>query len=200
MPLRNKLGARLTALLALSNFRNYAELDFEPAPGLNVFVGANAQGKSNLLEAIAMLGTGKSFRTSRDADVVREGLELAVVRGEARDARRQRESRVHDRAHRQRHAQDLYASTGAASATRVSRQHSRRHVRPGRSAARAGAPSLRRALLNVALAQDDPHYYRDLARYRKTLQQKNALLRGRPRPTPSCSRSTTRRWSKPARA
>jgi DNA replication and repair protein RecF len=63
----------------LSNVRNYAELDLQPAPGLNVFVGANAQGKSNLLEAIAMLGTGKSFRTNRDADVVREGMELAVA-------------------------------------------------------------------------------------------------------------------------
>ncbi len=69
--------------LALSNFRNYAQLDLDPAPGLNMFVGSNAQGKSNLLEAIAMLGTGKSFRTSRDADLVREGLELAVVGGDA---------------------------------------------------------------------------------------------------------------------
>ncbi len=59
--------------LTLSDFRNYAELEIEPAPGLNVFVGANAQGKSNLLEAIAMLGTGKSFRTARDADTVRQG-------------------------------------------------------------------------------------------------------------------------------
>jgi len=66
--------------LALSNVRNYAELDLEPAPGLNVFVGANAQGKSNLLEAIAMLGTGKSFRTNRDADVVRESMDEVLRR------------------------------------------------------------------------------------------------------------------------
>ncbi len=70
--------------VALSNFRNYAELDIEPATGLNVFVGANAQGKSNLLEAIAMLGTGKSFRTSKDADLVRDGLELARRRAARR--------------------------------------------------------------------------------------------------------------------
>ncbi len=43
--------------------RNYATLEFAPERGLNVFVGANAQGKSNLLEAIGLLGTGKSFRT-----------------------------------------------------------------------------------------------------------------------------------------
>ena len=69
--------------VALSNFRNYAELDLELAPGLNVLVGQNAQGKSNLLEAIAMLGTGKSFRTSRDSAAIRGGMELAVVHGRA---------------------------------------------------------------------------------------------------------------------
>ena len=46
--------------LTLSDFRNYSELDLEPAAGLNVFVGANAQGKSNLLESVAMLGTARS--------------------------------------------------------------------------------------------------------------------------------------------
>jgi hypothetical protein len=69
--------------LTLSDFRNYAELEIEPATGLNVFVGDNAQGKSNLLEGIAMLGTGKSFRTSRDADTVRQGFSRAVLYGEA---------------------------------------------------------------------------------------------------------------------
>ena len=43
----------LLTALRLADFRNYATLDFAPAPGLNVFVGPNAQGKSNLLEAIA---------------------------------------------------------------------------------------------------------------------------------------------------
>src|SRR5271166_4148483 len=66
--------------------RNYAALDFAPAPGLNLLVGANAQGKSNLLEAIAMLGTGKSFRTSRESEVIRRGGALAGVTGEARIA------------------------------------------------------------------------------------------------------------------
>ena len=70
------------ARLALTDFRNYRELELEPQPGLNVFVGRNAQGKSNLLEAIAMLGIGKSFRTAHDADAIREGSERAVVRGE----------------------------------------------------------------------------------------------------------------------
>jgi len=69
--------------LELLDFRNYERLEIAPGPGLTAFVGSNAQGKSNLLEAVAMLGTGKSFRTTRDADTVRIGSDLAVVRGEA---------------------------------------------------------------------------------------------------------------------
>jgi DNA replication and repair protein RecF len=163
--------------LALSNVRNYAQLDLEPSPGLNVFVGANAQGKSNLLEAIAMLGTGKSFRTNRDADIVREGLELAVVRGEA-DVR----------------AGSINLAcvvTKGVRGTRKTYTVNGRDVRyasflgkirvvtfvPSDLQLATGAPTLRRAFLNVALAQDNPQYYRDFARYRKALQQKNAILR-----------------------
>src|ERR1700722_2753521 len=69
--------------LALLDVRSYAALEFEPQPGLNVFVGANAQGKSNLLEAIGMLGTGRSFRTARDADCIRSGAAIATIAGTA---------------------------------------------------------------------------------------------------------------------
>ena len=64
--------------------RNYASLEFAPAPGLNVLAGANAQGKSNLLEAIALLGIGKSFRTAREGEIVRDGTSAASLSGEAR--------------------------------------------------------------------------------------------------------------------
>lgn len=168
----------LLTRIALSNFRNYAQLNLEPAPGLNVFVGPNAQGKSNLLEAIAMLGTGKSFRTGKDADTVREGLELAVVSGEG-----------------QVRAGTIRLACTIAKGARGTRKTytvNGRDVRyasflgklrvvsfvPADLLLASGAPSLRRAFLNVALAQEEPRYYRELARYRKALAQKNALLRG----------------------
>jgi DNA replication and repair protein RecF len=163
--------------VALSNFRNYAALDLELAPGLNLFVGANAQGKSNLLEAIAMLGTGKSFRTSRDGDLVRAGTDDAVVHGDAA----------------------LKAGTVgvACSITKIGRGTRKRYTLNGCDVRYAsflgklrvvtfvptdlqlatGAPSLRRAFLNAALSQDEPGYYRALVRYRKALVQKNAVLR-----------------------
>ena len=164
--------------LALSNFRNYAQLDLEPVRGLNVFVGANAQGKSNLLEAIAMLGTGKSFRTSRDVDLVREDVELAVVRGDASV----RAGIVHlgcSIARAGNRTRKTYTINGQG--VRYARfLGSIRVVTfvPADLQLVSGAPALRRALINVALAQDDRRYYHELARYGKALQQKSAMLRG----------------------
>ncbi|HTX59999.1 MAG TPA: DNA replication/repair protein RecF [Verrucomicrobiae bacterium] len=164
--------------LALSNFRNYAQLDLDPAPGLNVFVGANAQGKSNLLEAIAMLGTGKSFRTNRDTELVRDGIELAVVGGDAQV----RAGIVHLGC-------SIALSGGRTRKIYTLNGQNVRYARflgsirvvtfvPSDLQLVSGAPALRRALVNVALAQDDRRYYHELARYGKALQQKNAMLRG----------------------
>ncbi len=158
--------------------RNYASLDFSPQAGLNVFIGDNAQGKSNLLEAISLLGTGKSFRTSREGDLIREGFELASISGDA-----------------ELRAGTVHLSCAISAGVRGTRK---RYTINGQSVRYAkflgsvkvvtfipadlqlisGGPSLRRAMLNGALSQDDPSYYRQLARYQKTLMQKSAMLRG----------------------
>ena len=57
--------------LKLINFRNYNSLEVDFDPKVNIFVGDNAQGKTNILEAIYMTGTGKSFRTNRDRDLIK---------------------------------------------------------------------------------------------------------------------------------
>ena len=68
--------------LKLRDFRNYVNLEVEFAPGVNLIVGDNAQGKTNLLEAIAYLGSGKSFRAIKSGEMVRFGAEFADLEGE----------------------------------------------------------------------------------------------------------------------
>ncbi len=168
----------LLTSLRLADFRNYAALDFAPAAGLNVFVGANAQGKSNLLEAIAMLATGKSFRARRESELIRLGSSRAAIGGDARVAAGT--VRLH------------CAIATAGGATRKSFDVNGASVGFARFLGRArvvtfvpadlhlvsAGPAGRRTFLNNALAQLSPAYYRDLARYGKIIAQKAALLRG----------------------
>ena len=66
----------------LRNFRNYQDAALEFDPGVNLIVGDNAQGKTNLLEAISYLGSGKSFRAMKTSEMVRFGADFADIEGE----------------------------------------------------------------------------------------------------------------------
>ncbi len=65
--------------LKLRDFRNYESLDLDFDPGVNLIVGNNAQGKTNLLEAIAYAGSGKSFRAMKTGEMVRFGADFADI-------------------------------------------------------------------------------------------------------------------------
>ena len=163
--------------LELTAYRNYAALRFEPPEGACVLVGANAQGKSNLLEALALLSTGKSFRTSREADLVMAGAPAASVRAKVRTR------------HGDVDVQCVIARAGEGARKRFFRQG--RAVRYGDFLGGvnavtfmpydlqlvSGPASLRRRLLNTALSQSSKRYYHDLAVYAKVVAQKNAHLR-----------------------
>jgi DNA replication and repair protein RecF len=164
--------------LRLAEFRNYASLDFAPEPGLNVLVGANAQGKSNLLEALAMLATGKSFRAKRDAELIREGGERADVAGEARVAAGEIRLRCTIARTPVGVRKSFEVNGGAVGFGRFLGRTRVVTFVPADLQLVSGGPALRRAFLNGALAQLSPTYYRDLALYQKIIQQKAALLRG----------------------
>ncbi len=74
--------------LRLTNFRNYEALDLTLGPGLSIFQGRNAQGKSNLLESIALLATSRSFRAGGERETVRWGAPGHFARVDAQLARR----------------------------------------------------------------------------------------------------------------
>ncbi|NLO22170.1 MAG: DNA replication and repair protein RecF [Syntrophomonadaceae bacterium] len=61
--------------ISISNFRNINELEYQPKPGLNILMGDNAQGKTNILEAIFVVATASSFRTNNDRLLVQQGKE-----------------------------------------------------------------------------------------------------------------------------
>ena len=67
--------------LNLRSFRNYEEAHIDFEPGVNLIVGDNAQGKTNLLEAISYLGSGKSFRAMKTSEMVRFGSDFAEIQG-----------------------------------------------------------------------------------------------------------------------
>jgi DNA replication and repair protein RecF len=71
--------------LQLANFRNYERLDWQPEARVNLLVGANAQGKTNLLEAIALLARGRSERVRNRTDIIKHGTSSCKVAGDFRD-------------------------------------------------------------------------------------------------------------------
>ena len=164
--------------LWLTDFRSYASAELAPAPeGLTVIVGANGQGKTNLLEAVAWLATLASLRGAPNEALVRVGAERAVVRAEGeREGRRLLlEAEVPIRGGRVRvqvNRQPLGRSRELLGALRVS------VFSPDDLGLVKAGPDGRRRLLDEALASVGARYgalQDDLAR---VLKQRGALLKG----------------------
>jgi DNA replication and repair protein RecF len=177
--------------LSLRDFRNYRHLDIAFPRGLLLFVGGNAQGKSNLLEAIYLLATTRSVRTTTEGELVnreasQQGLAVARLVGTARrhDGSVQVEVAIMAR------PTGEWATASrlpASKRLRVNGVVRRASETVGQMTAVlfttqdidlvGGAPSLRRRYLDITLSQVDPAYLRALQRYGKIVLQRNALLR-----------------------
>lgn len=154
----------------LLEFRNYRTLSYRPGARVNLLTGRNAQGKTNLLEALAVLLTGRSFRTARLGELPRWGAEGATLSGE------------------------LQRSEGARTVRRtIQRQDSGTWQASGEgcSWARAivfgwqdlailhGAPAARRAFIDGFAARLYPSHLPGLLRHRRLIEQRNRLLQAR---------------------
>jgi DNA replication and repair protein RecF len=173
--------------LELADFRSYRTADVTFQPGANVLVGRNAQGKTNVLEAIYYLATGSSHRTSSDMPLVRAGCDAAIVRARAlTDGGR--ELRI-----------EFELRPGGRNRARVGGQAQPR-VRDAIGLLRAvlfapedvqmvrGDPGDRRRFLDDLLTQRRPAYHAARQEYERVLRQRNALLRAaRGRGAPSAA-------------
>ena len=173
--------------LSLSNFRNYAQLELDLPLHLVVLRGDNAQGKSNLLEAIYFLATARSHRAAAERELIswfapREGVPVARLLAQAQTARGSVEVEIALRG--------TYATAEEA--------RFQKRIRINSTPYRAvdlvgrlnvvifgspdielidGAPSLRRRYLDVINCQIDRRYLRSLQQYNKVIQRRNHLLR-----------------------
>jgi len=172
------MSAYLRAI-RLQNFRNYADATVLLSPGLNVVVGGNAQGKTNLLEALAFAATGSTSRTANDSEVVRWESDFARtemrVALDGNDERRvavgyapgQKKRLSVDGANAPSLAH--YAAGGAGVRVVTFFPDDIRIVK--------GSPSDRREFLDGLLSTLRPSYARTVSEYAKAVAQRNQLLR-----------------------
>ena len=159
----------------LKNYRNYTDARFEPCKGVSVLIGDNAQGKTNLLEAVYLCCTGRSHRTVHDRELIHIGEEAAYVKvsGVRADGEHSVEIAVNQSGRRSvkvnsnavsRSGELLGHITGVLFAPEDLRM-----VTDG--------PAVRRRFMDMELSQLSPRYYYSLQRYNRALKQRNALLR-----------------------
>ena len=166
---------RLDAL-TLYDFRNYAHLEAKFVPGVNLILGENAQGKTNLLEAVAYLSTGRSFRTARPQELVRFGADFADLNAELFSAGRQQTARAVIFAGR-RPRQIYVGGVKQKSAAALNGLLTTVLFCPEELQVLKGGSAARRRLIDTALCQLRPNYARALAEYTKLLDSKSRILK-----------------------
>jgi len=160
--------------LALHHFRNIAETEIFPSPAFNVLWGDNGQGKTNILEAIYIIGHLKSFRNTRNEDLIEHDNIRSQLHGEiiSRGSKRSIDIGIERRGKEVlldgkevRHAATFFSALRPVIFS------------PEEVALTKGAPAGRRALLDRAIFQTDPTYLPRAQEYERCLRQRNALFR-----------------------
>lgn len=160
--------------LSLVDFRNYAAAEVSLAPGPNVFVGRNGQGKTNLAEAIGYFATLGSHRVSNDAPMVRDGAAAAIIR--ARLAHGERSVLLEVQVNRQGSNKARVNGAGVKP-TELPRYAQVVLFAPEDLQIVRGDPSARRRFSDQLLVQRTPRLAGVLGDYDRVLKQRNALLK-----------------------
>jgi len=164
--------------ISLQNFRNYRKKSFEFSPGKNLIIGPNAVGKTNLLEAIYLLASGKSLRAGVETEMISYGEEMARVTGVVNE---------------EKIGLEIILTTGEVMGQKVGKKKyltngvSKRaydfvgnfravYFGPEDLELVTDSPSIRRKYLDAVLSQTDPEYTRAVLSYEKGLRSRNKIL------------------------
>lgn len=175
----------LVRSLRLQNFRNYVTQEIELPSGLIALIGENGQGKTNLLEAFCVLATTKSPLVERDRELIRwQQIEARLL------AHIELGAGMHPQRPDQRRLEYSWRVTGKALAREMKAdgvpQSQLAHwlgqlqvvaFFPHDLTLVTGEPAERRRFLNLELGKAHPLHFTEVARYRRALQQRNALLK-----------------------
>jgi DNA replication and repair protein RecF len=161
--------------ISLFNYRNYREQQLNFHPSLNIIIGDNAQGKTNILESIYYAVTGKSHRTNYDNEMIRWGESFlrVVLAGERYSGKIKIEIIVRTDGKKilkinNKPKKKLSELIGAINTVLFS---------PEDMMMVKGSPSVRRRFLDMEISQTSPSYCHNLVSYNKALSQRNNLLK-----------------------
>ena len=165
--------------ISLFAFRNYMKEAVDLTPGVNLFLGANAQGKTNLLEAIYLAATSRSPRASVLAEMVmwEQAGGRVVMEFENGGEARSIEVRLERDPGSTRTRRTIRLDERPASPQKVTGLVRTVLFHPEEMALLRGSGEGRRKLLNGVLTQLDPAYSENLGRYTRLLEQRNQLLK-----------------------
>jgi DNA replication and repair protein RecF len=166
--------------LYAKNFRNYSDLSIEFDKGVNVIIGENGQGKTNLLEAIHFAATGRSFRTEKLSDLIHHAKEETFTHLEYDHHSIEQSIKIQ---YGEAGKKILVNQTSYPSFSSLTGTVPTITIAPCDIALIMGSPQERRRFLNLLIAQHDPFYLIELMRYQKALKARNILLKRQSRET-----------------
>lgn len=161
--------------LALRNYRNYSQLDLNLHPNMNIFMGQNAQGKTNILESIYYLSLGKSHRSNKDSEIIAWDKEDAFIQGKVISKSQEKtieiglskkqKKKIKVNGVLLRKKGDLLGKLN----TILFSPEDLKLIKEG--------PNERRNFMDREISHLKPRYYYALIEYNKVLQQRNYLLK-----------------------
>jgi DNA replication and repair protein RecF len=165
--------------IQLQNFRSYKDMSFDFIPEVNIIVGPNASGKTNLLEALLVVARGSSYR-AKDVDLVAFGAPWSRIDVVADNQHRSLKLQ------RNKDDEERVSKLFKIDEHSMSRLHFSRVIpvvlfEPDHLLLLSGAPDLRRAFMDDLIEQTNTDYGNVRRQYKRVVAQRNALLKNNPR-------------------